>query len=169
MPVKKSVKKSTVRRNPDVSNDKMVPFGRAVANFFKKYFTFSGVATRAEFWWVFLFLIIVSFILTLVSVGVMLGLQPTDDQVLMVARRVVVGLFSAMYVVVIVPWYALMSRRLHDAGITAKLLWISVAISVCTLFMPHNGTIAVIDWVWLLIMYVLFLFPSKTKNNPYRA
>ena len=62
-------------------------FGAAIASFFSKYATFSGRATRAEFWWFFLFTFL----------G---GLIP------------IVGLIFAL--AVLIPSIAVAVRRLHD-------------------------------------------------------
>jgi uncharacterized membrane protein YhaH (DUF805 family) len=178
MPVKKTVAKKTkknitrknVARRPVAvktvheESPRMVSFGRAVSNFFKKYFQFDGVATRAEYWWMTLFLIVVGVVLLTAA----LMLQPVN---LLLAG--VVALFWVLFcLVVVVPTWTLMSRRLHDAGFTAKLLWISFVFFIYSLLVPEivRGH-AVIDWIsfmWGLFLCILFLFPSKRQDNPYR-
>ena len=69
-------------------------FGQAISTCFAKYATFSGRASRPEFWWFFLFQILVS------VVASMLG-------------DVVAGLVS---LAVLVPALAVGARRLHDIG-----------------------------------------------------
>ena len=71
MPVKKSVKKTPARRANSTKNYKMVSFGCAISNFFKKYFQFSGVSTRAEYWWATLFVVLVFFCLHALECGTM--------------------------------------------------------------------------------------------------
>ena len=69
-------------------------FGQAISTCFSKYATFSGRASRSEFWWFFLFQILVSIAAS------MLG-------------DVVAGLVS---LAVLLPALAVGARRLHDIG-----------------------------------------------------
>lgn len=69
-------------------------FGQAISTCFAKYATFSGRASRSEFWWFFLFQILVSIVAS------MLG-------------DVVAGLVS---LALLLPALAVGTRRLHDIG-----------------------------------------------------
>lgn len=69
-------------------------FGQAISTCFSKYATFSGRAARPEFWWFFLFQILVSIVAS------MLG-------------DVVAGLAS---LALLLPALAVGARRLHDIG-----------------------------------------------------
>lgn len=168
MPIRKSVKKASVRRVATENREKMVPFGRAVANFFKKYFQFNGVATRAEYWWATLFVI-------LVFIGVMalaIWVQPMNQ---LIAAFIALIWFVFCFAI-IVPMWSVASRRLHDAGFTAKLLLISLVFFVYSMLVPKFITpgatiVSIVDWLsffWGVIMLVLFIMPSKKQGNPYR-
>ena len=69
-------------------------FGQAIASCLSKYATFTGRASRSEFWWFFLFQILISL------VGGMLG-------------DVISGLIALGLVL---PSLAAGTRRLHDIG-----------------------------------------------------
>ncbi|MDP1741932.1 DUF805 domain-containing protein [Polaromonas sp.] len=69
-------------------------FGQAISTCFSKYATFSGRASRPEFWWFFLFQILVSIAAS------MLG-------------DIVAGLVS---LALLLPALAVGARRLHDIG-----------------------------------------------------
>jgi uncharacterized membrane protein YhaH (DUF805 family) len=71
-------------------------FGQAISTCFSKYATFSGRASRPEFWWFFLFQIMVSIAAS------MLG-------------DIVAGLVS---LALLLPALAVGARRLHDIGKT---------------------------------------------------
>ncbi len=73
-------------QQPYSANDTM-GFGEAIKVCFNKYADFSGRASRAEYWWFYLF----TFLVTIVTCGV-------------------AGL------VFIIPQYAVGARRLHDTG-----------------------------------------------------
>lgn len=69
-------------------------FGQAISTCFAKYATFSGRASRPEFWWFFLFQVLVSIVASMVS-DLLNGL---------------VGL------ALLLPALAVGARRLHDIG-----------------------------------------------------
>lgn len=93
-------------------------FGQAISTFFKKYATFEGRASRSEFWFTFLFLVIVSAVLS--------AIDPTDA---------LSGLFSLG---VLLPTIALATRRLHDLNRSGWHQLLSYLFPV--------GTIALIIW-----------------------
>lgn len=71
-----------------------ITFLEAVSLFFKRWNDFDGRSTRAEYWYVFLFLFLAGFVLGLIS-------------------EVLGGVFS---LICIVPGIALAIRRMHDIG-----------------------------------------------------
>lgn len=115
MPVKKktSVKKPTATNRPSVvrrvakrpvaapvvvsEKPKMVGPLRAIANFWTRYFDFMGRSTRSEFWFGFLFTLIVDW-------GCM---------------RLIGGIVSnVVSIVLFIPMMALCVRRFRDAGLS---------------------------------------------------
>lgn len=98
-------------------------FGQAVTRFFSKYATFSGRASRSEFWWVWLLLVIVNLafvgilIAVIVSTGTATetGVQPSGAEI---PVYVIWALFE---LAIIVPAIALTVRRLHDANFSGWL------------------------------------------------
>lgn len=102
MVVKKSSKKTTVRRSPSVTpaNRSMVGFGTAISNFWNKYFDFTGRSTRAEFWFGLLFVVVVNWIFARFIGGV------------------VTTVVSAL---LFIPMLSLSIRRFRDAGVSVWL------------------------------------------------
>ena len=114
----------------------MVSFTDAVKFGFKGYFQFGGRATRAEYWWWCLFWVIVFFTASLID-GVFSGS----------------GIFTLLFVVgTVIPYWALLIRRLHD---TNKTGW-----WVLTMFIPLVGPI---------IHLLLCCHPSHKGPNKYGA
>lgn len=168
MAFKKSVKKTPARRASGNEPEKMVSFGRAVSNFFKKYFQFSGVATRAEYWWATLFVLIV----LIASMALAIWVQPMN-----MLLAAIIALFWLLFcVIIVVPMWSVAARRLHDAGFSAKLLLISLVFFVYSLLVPQYITpnASIVWWIdmlsffWGVVMLVLFVMPTKKQNNPYR-
>ena len=93
------------------SGDSMT-FGKAVSTCLKKFADFSGRASRAEFWFFFLFNFLLGF-----SVAFILAFAGADDHTINVACGVVV-------LTMLLPSYAVTVRRLHDTGRSAWFLLI---------------------------------------------
>ena len=91
-------------------------FGQAISSCFKKYATFTGRASRSEYWWFALFDVLVS-----------LAASMMGD---------VVNALAAL--ALFLPVLAVGARRLHDIGKSAwfLLLW----------FIPLIGWIILIVW-----------------------
>jgi len=93
-------------------------FGQAIGSFFKKYVDFTGRASRSEFWFATLFVVLVSF-----------PLQFVDQS------GIVSGIWS---LATFLPSIAMATRRFHDINRSGwhQLLWLCIPI----------GTIAVLVW-----------------------
>lgn len=95
----------------------------AVGSCFSKYATFSGRASRSEYWWFFLFNMIVSIVL-----GFVQGAAGQE-----------VGISDFYNLAIIIPSIAVACRRLHDIGRSGwwQLIFI----------------IPILGWVLLLVWY----------------
>jgi len=79
-------------------------FGQAITTCFSKYVTFTGRASRPEFWWFFLFQLIVLIVTSMLSYT----------------------LYGIAFLALLLPGLAAGARRLHDIGKTAWLLLIGL-------------------------------------------
>ena len=127
-------------------------FGQAVTRFFTRYTTFSGRASRSEYWWVALFNFLV---LTVASILAALAGAGRTDEFGNPADPgpfgILVGVLVTLYLLaVLVPSLALNARRLHDAGFSGWLQLVA--------FVPFIGALA---------MFVLTLLPSSDAGSRY--
>ena len=98
---------------------KFFSFGESVKNFFKGYVDFKGRATRAEFWWAFLFVTIIGVVLLVIEMPAIMGamiagylpLNPTYPELF----PYIIPSYILMFALII-PQLALYWRRLHDTG-----------------------------------------------------
>jgi len=100
-----------------------IDFATAVRLFFTKYATFTGRATRAEYWWVMLFLFLVSRGLgCLGKFGTILSL-----------------IFS---IACIVPQLSLSFRRLHDSGLSGWIagIYTLIGLAICVWMFVAGGS-----------------------------
>ena len=91
----------------------MVSFGEAIKTCLtKKYFTVSGRATRAEYWWFQLFYLLV--LAGLVLIGVL------------AQQDFVFGLIGVFLLFMISPLFCVQIRRLHDRGSSGWCMLLSL-------------------------------------------
>jgi len=109
-------------------------FGNAVKSGFKKYFDFSGRASRSEFWFWILFTIILALFGFMLDVAFGWGNRPLEGTG---------PLVTLAYVGTLIPTYAVMVRRLHDTNRSAW--WLggvvlgSIALIVMLLLIVQSG------------------------------
>ena len=115
-------------------------FGQAIATCMTNYVTFAGRASRSEFWWFYLFVVLMSWGATLVA-AVTFPVEPA-------AADALSGLVNLMF---LLPVLAAGARRLHDIGRSG---WWQL------LYLTGIGVILLIVW-WVL--------NSKQERNTHGA
>jgi uncharacterized membrane protein YhaH (DUF805 family) len=131
-------------------------FPQAIVSGFKKYFAFSGRATRSEYWYWILFVTLVEVII--LSIGVTIGLDVLSQ------------LFQILLsgVALFIPTLAVQVRRLHDTDRTGLWLlppWIaSVFLKAFTDlgWIPLTGPV---PGFIILGMFVLLFFWNCLKGT----
>ena len=110
-------------------------FGDAIRTCLGKYATFSGRAARPEYWWFFLFVILVSIVLSFVD-RLIFGVDPVSEQ----PRSVLGGVWAlAMFL----PMLGAGWRRMHDTGRPGWYLLIPLAVSLVGSLLLGFGTFGV--------------------------
>lgn len=94
-----------------------IGFGAAIKRFFQKYATFSGRASRGEYWWIALFNFLV-YIVVVGITGVAGGFSASTDGSgsMSPVATVISSIFGLYYLAILVPSLAVAWRRLHDTG-----------------------------------------------------
>ncbi|MGH1412876.1 MAG: DUF805 domain-containing protein [Pelagimonas sp.] len=119
----------------------MIPPHTALENYFFRAFDISGRATRAEFWWVTVILIVFGVIAFVMDAYTIFTAPVTN-------YNPMAYLTPFLLLVTFIPSTTLMIRRLHDAGRSG--MWYFV------------NSIPIIGPIWLLVLLVL---PSDTEHN----
>jgi len=106
---------------------------QALSRFFRKYATFSGRASRAEYWWIALTNIVVYGALG--ALGFALGAAtgepgPTGGVYLGAGAAVGFGLLGLWFLATFIPGLAVTVRRLHDAGFSGWTILLNLIPSV---------------------------------------
>ena len=121
-------------------------FAEAISTVLSKFSTFSGRATRPEYWWWVLFVIIVMSVTRLVDgaiVAPLLGFERFEG----IAGQPLSAVVSLAF---LIPSLAVGARRLHDIGRTAWWLLLHLV--------PIAGSI---------VLLVFALQPSEEGENQY--
>ena len=137
-------------------------FSEAVRTVVKqKYATFSGRASRSEFWWFQLFYWVVMLVVAF-SAGVVSTVSNRQDGVpgLIIALAVVGGLFA---IAMFLPALSVQVRRFHDRNMSGWWLLLLYVLSV----VPYLGSVAGIA---MLVITVLKgdVGPNKFGPDPLR-
>jgi uncharacterized membrane protein YhaH (DUF805 family) len=99
----------------------MIGFGDAVALFYKNYVNFEGRSSRAEYWWTFLYQLIVyaALVVAFFALVGLEGLESTDSDLVVVSLLISACLF---WIVNFLPGISLQVRRFHDLDQTGWLV-----------------------------------------------
>ncbi len=125
-------------------------FGAAIASGFRNCFKFTGRASRSEFWWFYLFFVLAVMACGIVTtvVGGILGNAAHDSNAV---ANIIVGLLALFFLVLFVPVFSLMCRRLHDSE---KSAWL-----VLLYLVPFGG----------IVLLVFYCLPGTNGPNSHGA
>ncbi|MFM7211864.1 MAG: DUF805 domain-containing protein [Actinomycetota bacterium] len=136
-------------------------FGQAIKHVFKNYATFQGRASRSEFWWWYLFTVIVSTILfipampwyneyvnaTLNQMGDATQVLPAPTGLAM-AGLVLSAIFS---LAILIPSIAVAARRLHDTDRSGW--WLLLYFLTCCF------------GIGIIVLIIFWILPSTPGPN----
>ena len=125
----------------------------------QKYATFSGRASRSEYWWFFLFVTLIALVFFGIGGGIMGAAGIADVQAggdIPTVAIVFFGLGAVFYLAMLLPIIAVTVRRFHDRDLSG---WIYLAAIVLG-FVPFVGIIASIG---AFVITVLKGTPGENK------
>ena len=132
-------------------------FGEAVNTCLKqKFVTFKGRASRSEYWWFYLFLIIIWSAMTgiFLAAGGMSSIETGNFSGLSMVLAVVFGVVGvALYI----PLLAVMVRRFHDRNLSGW--WVLAGIVV--------GMIPILGYITGIIMLVITILKGTEGDNKF--
>ncbi len=119
-------------------------FGDAVRSCLHKYATFDGRATRSEFWWFYLFVVIVNAVMYIpFLILTIIAAAASDGSAMATLFGVIAVLWALVWVAValalIIPQLAVGCRRLHDRGMSG---WLQLLLIV-----PCGSIVLIVFWV----------------------
>ena len=127
-----------------------IGFVDAIKRGFKKYATFSGRASRSEYWWWYLFTFLVYLVLGVPLYVVGIATSRDGGRTPGTLAIPLIILLTVFALGIIVPSLALTVRRLHDAGYSGLL-----------------ALLFLIPYVGGLVMLIFALLPSSPAGAKY--
>ncbi len=134
-------------------------FAQAVNSCFRKYITFSGRAPRSEYWYFWLFFLLVSTALTILNTSIYGPSLVVSNETIFAQdgtqsiERVITKQYSSGWagtifsVIVFVPGLAVAWRRIHDIGRSGWWIVAPFAVSFALVF---SVMLATIGWTALI-------------------
>ena len=132
-----------------------IGFVDAIKRGFKKYATFSGRASRSEYWWWYLFTFLVYLVLGVPLYVVGIATSRDGGRTPGTLAIPLIILLTVFALGIIVPSLALTVRRLHDAGYSGLLALLFL--------IPYVGGLVI------LIFALLPSSPAGAKYDPVPA
>lgn len=136
--------------------------GASVKHVLSNYATFNGRASRSEFWFFYLFVIIVSAILSVIDSAAGLRVGASSEEIVINGTAIPlvsagVGVLSTIFAIaMLIPFLAVGVRRLHDSDKSGWLLLLGyVLICACG-----------IGLILLIVLWVLKGTPGDNKYGP---
>ncbi|WP_272986353.1 MULTISPECIES: DUF805 domain-containing protein [Hyphomonas] len=133
----------------------MVSFPDAVKMFFARYVDFQGRSMRSEYWWVYLFNMIIVAIWAILFF-VLGGINMRTEEVSPLGF-ILIALIAIYGLAIVIPSIALFVRRLHDINQTG---WIYLGLVVASV-------IPVIGFIASIAMIVIACIPGTKGPNKY--
>lgn len=130
-------------------------FGTAISTCFKKYFDFTGRASKSEFWYFVLFVFLLLF-----GAGVLLGIfMPNNTSYDEVVAWII-------YLPLLAPLVAVTARRIHDFGMSGWMQCIFIPGYIAAEIIGYNaaGWIIYIGTTAVFAIYISQK-PDKKKNK----
>ncbi|WP_039018361.1 DUF805 domain-containing protein [Halocynthiibacter namhaensis] len=109
---------------------------------FEKYITFSGRASRSEYWWFYLFLVLCLATFAIIF-AVVMSMQPSNT-----AIGVIFTILGLPLVALYIPLISVMVRRFHDRDMSGWLVLVAMLAGA----IPYIG---VLISIWFFVMTVM--------------
>lgn len=133
-------------------------FGQAVKHVFGNYASFQGRASRSEFWWFYLFMVIVNFVLSSIYfIGILTSpkveTSPGVYEITSLSPLAIIGIVVLIIwgLATIIPVISVSVRRLHDTDRSGWWWWLNLLL------------ICAIGPIILLVFYILPGTPGPNR------
>ena len=141
-------------------------FAQAIKTCFNRYATFTGRATRSEYWWWILFCFLS--IIAICIIAALFGVATAGSRGVFFLHP-----FIIFCIVILVPSWAVLFRRLHDAGHPGYWILLYLVPYVISLFAALVGSqimsmlFGFLSFAGSIVLLVFVLQPSQPYDNQF--
>ncbi len=114
-------------------------FTKSIENVFKNYANAKGRASRSEYWWFFLFLIIMSISIGFIAgfiAGVCVGSGIGDETTITIIAQVIAWTFALL---TLCPHICVSIRRYHDSGHSGWWYFVPIMNTILLFYRSEEG------------------------------
>ena len=146
-------------------------FAQAIKTCFNRYATFTGRATRSEYWWWILFCFLS--IIAICIIAALIGVATAGSRGGGLFGFFFLLPFIIFCIVILVPSWAVLFRRLHDAGHPGYWILLYLVPYVISLFAALVGSqimsmlFGFLSFAGSIVLLVFVLQPSQPYDNQF--
>lgn len=146
-------------------------FAQAIKTCFNRYATFTGRATRSEYWWWILFCFLS--IIAICIIAALIGVATAGSRGVGLLGFFFLLPFIIFCIVILVPSWAVLFRRLHDAGHPGYWILLYLVPYVISLFAALVGSqimsmlFGFLSFAGSIVLLVFVLQPSQPYDNQF--
>ena len=141
-------------------------FDSVILAFFN-YFNMTGRATRSEFWWFFLFCILLYLLALSLSIEdlqfILTETNIVDQNASELAFTFLTSWFGIAFLITLIPQITISVRRFHDLN---KSGWWYFLLQIAPSLLPSYFIFELISFM-TLFLFVYFMLQESDEDNPY--
>ena len=153
----------------------IISFKNAIRSFFKNWANFSGRASRSEYNWTLLFYILIQIPLIFISIILTFVLLITEDSDLLFFPILIISAFynlfvGLFYLLLIIPSFTILIRRLHDIGYSGwhYLCFVLISSVIMIISILISLYLFILTYVLLsLPLIMIMILPGDNMTNKY--
>ncbi len=139
-------------------------FFDAVASAFRRYFDFSGRSSRSEFWWFFLFCILLYMLTLSLTINELGQIDELNPRVFL--PKVLTSWLGLAFILTTIPSISLAVRRFHDINMSG---WWYVALQIVPSLLSQLMLIFSFISFITLFVFLYFMCVEGGGDNQYGA
>ncbi len=137
-------------------------FFDAVATAFRRYFDFSGRSSRSEFWWFFLFCVLLYMLTFSLTINELGQIDESNPEAFL--SKALTSWFGLAFILTLIPSISISIRRFHDINMSG---WWYVALQIVPSILAQLILIFSFISFMTLFVYLYFMCVEGGGDNQY--
>ena len=137
-------------------------FFDAVATAFRRYFDFSGRSSRSEFWWFFLFCVLLYMLTFSLTINELGQIDESNPEAFL--SKALTSWFGLAFILTLIPSISISIRRFHDINMSG---WWYVALQIVPSLLSQLMLIFSFISFMTLFVFLYFMCVEGGGDNQY--